>query len=199
MPATPVVNKLRFGIFMPPFNSPPTQNATTSLQRDVETIQLLDRLGYDEAWIGEHHSAGTEIIADPLTFIAHVGALTRHIKLGTGVVSLPYHHPLWIADRAILVDHLLRGRLMLGVGPGSLPTDAAMVGLEPAQLRPALGRTSTSCSGCCAPTSASPTAPTGTRSSRHARSSPRTPTRASRSRWPRRPRPPARSSPGRTA
>jgi hypothetical protein len=76
------VNKLRFGIFMPPFNSPPTQNATSSLQRNLETLQLLDRLGYDEAWIGEHHSAGTEIIADPLTFIAHAGALTRHIKLG---------------------------------------------------------------------------------------------------------------------
>ena len=132
------MSKMRFGIFMPPFNSPPTQNPTTSLQRDVETIQLLDRLGFDEAWIGEHHSAATEIIADPLTFIAHVGALTRDIKLGTGVVSIPYHNPLWVADRAILVDHLLRGRLMLGVGPGSLPTDAAMIGLEPAQLRPAL-------------------------------------------------------------
>jgi limonene 1,2-monooxygenase len=132
------MNKLRFGIFMPPFNSPPTQNATTSLQRNIETLQLMDRLGFDEAWIGEHHSAGTEIIADPLTFIAHVGALTRHIKLGAGVVSLPYHNPLWVADQAILVDHLLRGRFMLGVGPGSLPTDAEMVGLEPAQLRPAL-------------------------------------------------------------
>ena len=132
------MNKMRFGIFMPPFNSPPTQNATTSLQRNLETLQLMDRLGYDEAWIGEHHSAGTEIIADPLTFIAHAGALTRNIKLGTGVVSLPYHNPLWIADRAILVDHLIRGRLMLGVGPGSLPTDAEMIGLEPAQLRPAL-------------------------------------------------------------
>jgi limonene 1,2-monooxygenase len=132
------VNKLRFGIFMPPFNSPPTQNATTSLQRNLETLRLMDRLGFDEAWIGEHHSAGTEIIADPLTFIAHAGAVTRHIKLGTGVVSLPYHNPLWVADQAILVDHLLRGRFMLGVGPGSLPTDAEMIGLEPAQLRPAL-------------------------------------------------------------
>ena len=133
-----LVSKMRFGLFMPPFNSPPTQNVTSSLQRDVETIQLLDRLGYDEVWVGEHHSAATEIIADPLTFIAHVGALTRNIRLGTGVVSIPYHNPLWVADRAILVDHLIRGRLMLGVGPGSLPTDAAMIGLEPDQLRPAL-------------------------------------------------------------
>jgi len=132
------VNKLRFGIFMPPFNSPSSQNPTSSLQRNIETIQLMDRLGFDEAWIGEHHSAGTEIIADPLTFISHVGAVTKHIRLGTGVVSLPYHNPLWIADRAILVDHLVRGRLMLGVGPGSLPTDSTMIGLEPKDLRPAL-------------------------------------------------------------
>ncbi len=109
--------KMRFGIFMPPFNCPPTQNPTVSLQRNIETIQLMDRLDYDEAWVGEHHSAGTEIIADPLTFIAHVGAVTRRIKLGTGVVSLPYHNPLWLADRAILVDHLIRfqpsqGRLL---------------------------------------------------------------------------------------
>ncbi len=131
-------NRLRFGVFMAPFNSPPSQNATVSLQRDIETIQLLDRLAYNEAWIGEHHSAGTEVIAEPFMFITHVGAMTRHIKLGTGVVSLPYHNPLWVADRAILADHLLRGRFMLGLGPGSLPTDAAMIGLEPAELRPAL-------------------------------------------------------------
>lgn len=133
-----MMRHLRFGIFMPPFNSPPTQNATTSLQRDIETLQLLDRLGYDEAWVGEHHSAGTEIIADPVAFIAHAGAVTRNIRLGAGVVSLPYHNPLWLADRAILVDYLLRGRFMLGVGPGSLPTDAAMIGLAPSELRPAL-------------------------------------------------------------
>jgi limonene 1,2-monooxygenase len=132
------VHKTRFGIFMPPFHAPATQNATTSLQRDIETIQLLDDLGYDEAWVGEHHSGGTEIIAEPIQFISHVGALTKHIKLGPGVVSVPYHNPLWIADRIILADHLLRGRAMLGFGPGSLPTDATMIGLQPKELRPAL-------------------------------------------------------------
>ncbi len=132
------MSKMRFGIFMPPFNAPATQNATTSLQRNVETIQLLDDLGYDEAWVGEHHSGGTEIIAEPLQFMCYVGALTKHIKLGAGVVSLPYHNPLWVADRMILADHLLRGRAMFGIGPGSLPTDAAMIGLVPKQLRPAL-------------------------------------------------------------
>ena len=132
------MGKLRFGIFMPPFNAPATQNATSSLQRDVQTIQLLDDLGYDEAWVGEHHSGGTEIIAEPIQFMCYVGALTKHIKLGPGVVSVPYHNPLWVADRIILADHLLRGRVMFGMGPGSLPTDAAMIGLEPKQLRPAL-------------------------------------------------------------
>ena len=132
------MHKTRFGIFMPPFHAPATQNATTSLQRDIETIQLLDDLGYDEAWVGEHHSGGTEIIAEPIQFISHVGALTKHIKLGPGVVSVPYHNPLWIADRIILADHLLRGRAMLGFGPGSLPTDATMIGLQPKELRPAL-------------------------------------------------------------
>ena len=130
--------RLRFGIFMAPFHSPPGQNPTTAIARDVATIRQLDDLGYDEAWIGEHHSCGTEIIASPEIFIAHVAAQTRHIKLGTGVLSLPYHNPLWVADRAILLDHLTRGRFMLGLGPGALPTDAAMIGIEPAEQRQAL-------------------------------------------------------------
>jgi limonene 1,2-monooxygenase len=129
------MSRLRFGIFMAPFHSPPGQNPTTALARDVSTIELLDELGYDEAWIGEHHSCGTEIIASPEIFIAHVAAQTDHIKLGTGVLSLPYHNPLWVADRAILLDHLTRGRFMLGLGPGSLPSDAAMIGLDMPQTR----------------------------------------------------------------
>jgi len=132
------VSRLRFGIFMAPFHSPPGQNPTTALARDVATIRQLDELGYDEAWVGEHHSCGTEIIASPEIFIAHVASQTRHIKLGTGVLSLPYHNPLWVADRAILLDHLLRGRFMLGLGPGALPTDAAMIGIDPADQRQAL-------------------------------------------------------------
>jgi limonene 1,2-monooxygenase len=129
---------MRFGIFMAPFHAPAGQNPTTAIASDVATIQQLDELGYDEAWIGEHHSCGTEIIASPEIFIAHAAAQTRHIKLGTGVLSLPYHNPLWVADRAILLDHLTRGRFMLGLGPGALPTDAAMIGIEPSQQRQAL-------------------------------------------------------------
>ena len=125
---------MRFGIFMAPFH-PAGENPTLALERDLELIQHLDRLGWDEAWIGEHHSAGSEIIASPEIFIAVAAERTRHIKLGTGVISVSYHNPLWVAERAVLLDHLTRGRFMLGLGPGSLPTDAAMVGLDQSQTR----------------------------------------------------------------
>ncbi|MGH9022403.1 MAG: LLM class flavin-dependent oxidoreductase [Acidimicrobiia bacterium] len=130
--------RLRFGIFLAPFHSPTGQDPTVAYQRDLDLLRLLDDLDYDEAWIGEHHSCGVELIPDPAVFIAHAAAFTRHIKLGTGVISLPYHNPLWVADRMMLLDHLTRGRIMMGVGPGALPTDAAMIGIEPADQRGAL-------------------------------------------------------------
>ena len=129
--------KMKFGIFMAPFHAP-GHNPTLSLEYDLQLIEHLDRLDFDEAWIGEHHSAGSEIIASPEIFMMAAAARTKRIKLGTGVVSLPYHNPLWVAERMVLLDHLTRGRVMLGVGPGALPTDAAMLGLEPTQMRPLL-------------------------------------------------------------
>src|SRR4051812_43276922 len=128
------MNRLRFGTFLAPFH-PAGENPTLALQRDLELVEHLDRLGYDEAWIGEHHSAGSEIIASPEIFIAAAAERTRHIKLGTGVTSLAYHNPLWVTERMVLLDHLTRGRAMLGVGPGSLPTDSAMIGLTPTDTR----------------------------------------------------------------
>jgi limonene 1,2-monooxygenase len=125
---------MRFGIFMAPFH-PTGQNPTLALQRDLALVEHLDRLGYDEAWIGEHHSAGYEIIASPEVFIAAAAERTRRIELGTGVVSLPYHHPFMVAQRIVLLDHLTRGRVKLGVGPGALPSDAAMLGIDPAVQR----------------------------------------------------------------
>ena len=124
----------RFGIFLAPFH-PVGQNPTLALQRDLELIVHLDRLGFDEAWIGEHHSAGYEIIASPEVFIGVAAERTRRIRLGTGVSSLPYHHPLMLADRMVLLDHLTGGRIMLGVGPGALPSDAYMMGIEVARQR----------------------------------------------------------------
>jgi limonene 1,2-monooxygenase len=125
---------LRFGIFLAPFH-PVGQNPTLALERDLQLIEHLDALGFDEAWIGEHHSAGYEIIASPEVFIAHAAARTRTIRLGTGVSSLPYHQPLMLADRMVLLDHLTRGRVMFGVGPGALPSDAFMMGIEPTRQR----------------------------------------------------------------
>ncbi|MEU4227942.1 LLM class flavin-dependent oxidoreductase [Nonomuraea sp. NPDC026600] len=128
------MSRLRFGVFMAPFHAA-GQNPTLAIERDLAFMEHLDRLGYDEAWIGEHHSAGSEIIAAPEIFIAAAAQRTRHIRLGTGVTSLSYHNPLWVADRMVLLDHLTRGRIMLGVGPGSLPTDSAMIGLNPTDTR----------------------------------------------------------------
>lgn len=132
------MNRMQFGVFIPPHHLPTTYNPTYALQRDVEIVQLIDTIGFDEAWFGEHHSGGVELINDPMLFIAHIANLTRHIRLGTGVVSLPYHNPLWVADRLALLDHLTRGRVMLGVGPGALATDAAMIGIAPEEQRDAL-------------------------------------------------------------
>ncbi|HEY2203525.1 MAG TPA: LLM class flavin-dependent oxidoreductase [Pseudonocardia sp.] len=128
------MSRLRFGIFLAPFH-PAGENPTLALQRDLRLVQHLDECGYDEAWIGEHHSAGSEIIASPEIFIAAAAERTKNIRLGTGVTSLSYHNPLWVAERMVLLDHLTKGRVMLGVGPGSLPTDSAMIGLNPTQTR----------------------------------------------------------------
>ena len=124
----------RFGIFLAPFHRP-DENPTLALERDIELLQWLDTLGFDEAWIGEHHSAGWETVASPEIFIATVAERTRHIALGTGVASLPYHHPLMVANRMVLLDHLTRGRVMLGVGPGALVSDAHMLGIDPTRQR----------------------------------------------------------------
>jgi len=125
---------LRNGIFLAPFH-PVDEDPTLCIQRDLELIEHLDRLGYEEAWIGEHHSAGYEIIASPELFIAAAAERTKRIKLGTGVVSLPYHNPLMVANRIIQLDHQTKGRVMFGVGPGLLPSDAFQLGIDPSTQR----------------------------------------------------------------
>ena len=116
-----------------------TRSASTRRSRCTATsqlVELLDQLGYHEVWVGEHHSAGSELIASPEVFIAAAAERTKHIKLGTGVNSLPYHHPFMLADRIVMLDHLTRGRMMFGVGPGQLTSDAMMLGIDPQQQRP---------------------------------------------------------------
>src|SRR5690349_6069367 len=125
---------LQFGIFLAPFHRL-GENPTVAMARDMELIEWLDELGYDEAWIGEHHSAGWETIASPEVFIGAAIERTRYIRLGSGVTSLPYHHPLMVANRFVQLDHMSRGRTMLGCGPGALPSDAYMMGIDPSTQR----------------------------------------------------------------
>jgi limonene 1,2-monooxygenase len=126
--------KLKNGIFLAPFH-PVDEDPTLCIQRDLELIEHLDRLGYEEAWIGEHHSAGYEIIASPEVFVAAAAERTKRIMLGSGVISLPYHNPLMAANRVIQLDHQTRGRFMFGVGPGLLPSDAFSMGIDPSTQR----------------------------------------------------------------
>ena len=125
---------VRTGVFLAPFHALP-ENPLLCLERDMELLIHLDRLNYHEAWIGEHHSGGFEIIACPELFIAAAAERTRHIRLGTGVVSLPYHNPFTVAGRLMQLDYMTRGRAMFGVGPGSLVYDAVKIGLNPAEQR----------------------------------------------------------------
>jgi limonene 1,2-monooxygenase len=125
---------MKFGIFLAPFHRV-GENPTLALNRDMELIEWMDHLGYDEAWIGEHHSAGWELIASPEIFMGAAFERTRHIMLGSGVTSLPYHHPLMVANRFVQLDHMSRGRAMLGCGPGALVSDAYMMGIEPVTQR----------------------------------------------------------------
>jgi limonene 1,2-monooxygenase len=125
---------MRFGAFIAPFHKL-NDNPTLMLERDMELVQHLDKLDFDEAWIGEHHSAGFETIGCPEIFIAAAAERTKHIRFGTGVSSLSYHHPFVLADRMAQLDHQTRGRVMLGVGPGQLPSDAFMMGIHPTEQR----------------------------------------------------------------
>jgi limonene 1,2-monooxygenase len=125
---------VKTGVFLAPFH-PVSENPLLALERDMDLLVHLDRLNYHEAWIGEHHSAGFEIIACPEMFIAQAAERTRHIRLGTGVVSLPYHNPFTVAGRMMQLDYQTRGRAMFGVGPGSLVYDADKMGLAAADQR----------------------------------------------------------------
>ncbi|OBA92162.1 monooxygenase [Mycobacteriaceae bacterium 1482268.1] len=125
---------MRFGVFIAPYHMV-GDNPTLALERDIQLVEAVEDLGYEEAWFGEHHSGGTEIIASPELMIATAAAKTKRIRLGTGVASLPYHHPFMFADRMVLLDHLTRGRLIVGVGPGALPGDAYMMGIETTRQR----------------------------------------------------------------
>lgn len=122
---------MEFGLFLQPFHHP-SEDPTDALERDLALVELLDDLGYSEAWIGEHHSTGWENIASPEVFIAAAAGRTRDIRFGTGVVQAGLHHPLVALDRIIFLDHLTRGRVSFGLGVGGgIPSDLAVFGLSP--------------------------------------------------------------------
>jgi limonene 1,2-monooxygenase len=134
MRETLVSGRLRFGSFIAPV-MPMGENPTLQIRGELDLIEHLDRLGYDEAWVGEHHSGGTEIIACPEIILAAAAERTRRIRLGTGVVTLPYHNPFLVADRAVQLDHQLMGRFMFGAGAGALAYDAHMLGIDHKAIR----------------------------------------------------------------
>ena len=125
---------MRFGAFLAPHH-PIGENPMLQIQSDLEFVHHLDDLGFDEFWCGEHHSTGWEIIASPELFLAAAAERTQRIKLGTGVISLPYHHPFMVAQRLVQLDYQSRGRVIFGSGPGALPSDAHTLGLDPMLLR----------------------------------------------------------------
>jgi len=126
--------RLQFGTFLAPHH-PLGENPTLQFHSDLNLAAHLDTLGFDEFWCGEHHSSGWEMIASPEMFLAAAGQVTHTIRLGTGVVSLPYHHPFNVAQRMVQLDHMTRGRAMFGSGPGALPSDARTMGISPMLLR----------------------------------------------------------------
>ena len=124
----------RFGAFLAPHH-PIGEQPMVSIQSDLKLVQQLDDLGFDEFWCGEHHSTGWETIASPELFLAAAAERTNRIMLGTGVVSLPYHHPFMVAERIVQLDYQTRGRVIFGTGPGALPSDVEMLGIDPMTTR----------------------------------------------------------------
>src|SRR5690242_17527160 len=122
--------RLRFGAFLAPHH-PIGENPVLAFRRDLDLVAQLDRLGYDEFWCGEHHSSGWEIIASPEMFLAAAGERSKRIKLATGVISLPYHHPFNVAQRMVQLDWMTGGRAIFGSGPGALASDAHTLGIDP--------------------------------------------------------------------
>ncbi len=126
--------RLNFGAFLAPHH-PVGEHPMLQFRRDLDLVERLDYLGYDEFWCGEHHSSGWETIASPEMFLAAAGERSKRIKLATGVVSLPYHHPFNVAQRMVQLDYMTGGRAIFGSGPGALASDAHTLGVDPMVLR----------------------------------------------------------------
>ena len=128
---------MKFAFFMMPLHLA-TESPSLAFDRDLDILQYAEELGYDEFFVGEHHTAAWENIPAPDMFLAKASGLTSVIKLGTSVISAPFHPPFDLAERFAFLDHLSKGRVILGLGPCGLPTDAKLFNIPPARLRPML-------------------------------------------------------------
>lgn len=118
---------MKYSTFMMPLH-PPGRNVTQTLQEDREAVILADRLGFSEAFVGEHVTDAAETVTSSMIFLATLASQTTQIKLGTGTVNLPNTHPAAVAAQAAMLDHLLEGRFILGISPGGLMSDAEVFG-----------------------------------------------------------------------
>lgn len=121
---------MQFGLFMMPLH-PPYRSFADAYDRDIAQIILADRLGFREAWVGEHLTERWENAPAPDLLIAKALALTERVMLGTGVTLLALHNPVYLAHRLAMLDHMARGRFQWGIGGGGIPTDLALLGLDP--------------------------------------------------------------------
>lgn len=118
---------MQLGVFSMPLHRPEKPYGQ-ALAEDREMVLLAERLGFDEVWIGEHFTSKVEQIPSAMLFLATLIHETSRIKFGAGVVNLPHHHPGVVAAEAAMFDQLSGGRLLLGVGPGGLASDAEFFG-----------------------------------------------------------------------
>jgi len=125
---------MKLGLFMMPLH-PSYRPVADCYDRDIDQLVLADRLGFAEAWLGEHFTEKWENAPAPDLLIAKALALTERIRFGTGVTLLGMHEPVYLAHRVAMLDHLARGRFQWGIGLGGIPTDMAAMGLDPATAR----------------------------------------------------------------
>jgi alkanesulfonate monooxygenase SsuD/methylene tetrahydromethanopterin reductase-like flavin-dependent oxidoreductase (luciferase family) len=125
---------MQLGLFMMPLH-PSYRPVADCYDRDIDQLVLADKLGFSEAWLGEHFTEKWENAPAPDLLIAKALALTENIKLGTGVTLLGMHEPVYLAHRLATLDHLARGRFQWGIGLGGIPTDMMLMGLDPSTAR----------------------------------------------------------------
>jgi alkanesulfonate monooxygenase SsuD/methylene tetrahydromethanopterin reductase-like flavin-dependent oxidoreductase (luciferase family) len=121
-------DEMRLGYFTMPVH-PIHRDWRDTLREDREAVILADRLGFHDAFIGEHLTDACERVTNSMMFLASVVSETKTIRLGTGTSNLSQMHPTLIAAQAAMLDHLSDGRFILGISPGSLTTDAEALGL----------------------------------------------------------------------